>query len=99
MGGAVVGGAVVGGAVVGGAVVGGAVVGGAVVGGAVVGGAVVGGAVVGWVVVACDDALADAVGCLLADGDAEADALLVAAVTEEIFAAGDGTGSACVLAS
>ena len=60
-------------------------------GGAVVGGAVVGGAVVGWVVVACDDALADAVGCLLADGDAEADALLVL-VTDEICAAGDGVG-------
>ena len=71
--------------------VGGAVVGGAVVGGAVVGWVVVGGAVVGWVVVACDDALADAVGCLLADGDAEADALLVL-VTDEICAAGDGVG-------
>ena len=42
----------------------------------------------GWVVVACDDALADAFGCLLAVGDAEADALLAAAVAEETSAAG-----------
>jgi len=41
----------------------------------------------GWVVVACDDGLADGFGCLLAVGEAEADALL-AAVAEETSAAG-----------
>ena len=42
----------------------------------------------GWVVVACDDALADAFGCLLAVGEAEADALLAPVVAEETSAAG-----------
>ena len=54
------------------------------VGDVVVVGAVVG----GWVVVTCDDALADAFGCLLAVGEAEADALLAAVVAEETSAAG-----------
>jgi hypothetical protein len=42
----------------------------------------------GWVVVTCDDALADAFGCLLAVGEAEADALVAGDVTEETSAAG-----------
>jgi hypothetical protein len=49
---------------------------------------VAGDVVGGWVVVACDDALADAFGCLLAVGEAEADALLAAGVAEETSAAG-----------
>ncbi len=49
---------------------------------------VAGDVVGGWVVVAYDDALADAFGCLLAVGEAEADALLAAAVAEERSAAG-----------
>ena len=49
--------------------------------------------VTGWVVVpvCAEDALADAVGCLCAVADADADALLVL-VTDEICAAGDWAG-------
>jgi hypothetical protein len=49
---------------------------------------VAGDVVTGWVVVVCDDALADGFGCLLAVGEAEADALLDAVVAEETSAAG-----------
>ena len=49
---------------------------------------VVGDVVGGWVVVACDEALADGFGCLLAVGEAEADALWAAVVAEETSAAG-----------
>jgi len=47
----------------------------------------VGDVVADWVVVVCD-ALADGFGCLLADGDAVADALVGAVVAEETSAAG-----------
>jgi hypothetical protein len=55
---------------------------------------VAGDVVGGWVVVA-DDALAGAFGCLLAVGEAEADALLAAAVAEETSAAGRDWVGAC----
>jgi hypothetical protein len=65
-----------------------ACVAGDVVGGWDVFACVAGDVVGGWYVFACDDALADAFGCLLAVGEAEADALWVAAVAEETSAAG-----------
>lgn len=56
---------------------------------------VAGDVVAGWVVVVvvvvCDDALADAFGCVWAAGEAEADAPLVLGA-DEICAAGDGVG-------